>query len=76
MDKLTEPILEDGFSVIDYFNKINTATDFEAMILQLKGDLRWFNHMPFLLTEKLKEWHFNIYDLPKEMYIEKSTLKA
>ena len=25
-------------------------------------------------VEKLKEWHFNIYDLPKEMYIEKSTL--
>lgn len=24
------------------------------------------------LFEKLKEWHFNIYDLPKKMYIEKS----
>lgn len=28
------------------------------------------NHLN--LFEKLKEWHFNIYDLPKEMYIEKS----
>ena len=26
------------------------------------------------LFEKLKEWHFNIYDLPKEMYIEKQTI--
>lgn len=26
------------------------------------------------LFEKLKEWHFNIYDLPKKMYIEKSTI--
>jgi len=24
------------------------------------------------IVEQLKEWHFNIYDLPKEMYIEKS----
>lgn len=29
----------------------------------------------YLLIEKLKEWHFNIYDLPKEMYIEKSEVK-
>lgn len=28
----------------------------------------------FNIIEKLKEWHFNIYDLPSEMYIEKSTL--
>lgn len=27
------------------------------------------------LFEKLKEWHFNIYDLPKEMYIEKSNIR-
>lgn len=27
------------------------------------------------LFEKLKEWNFNIYDLPKESYIEKSTVK-
>jgi len=27
-----------------------------------------------LLFEKLKEWHFNIYDLPIGEYIEKSTL--
>jgi len=26
----------------------------------------------FELFEKLKEWHFNLFDLPSEMYIEKS----
>lgn len=27
-----------------------------------------------IIIEKLKEWHFNIYDLPSDMYIEKSTV--
>lgn len=38
----------------------------------------WLNDLektPFWIIEKLKEWHFNIYDLPKEMYIEKSEVK-
>jgi len=30
------------------------------------------SHNQLQLFEKLKEWHFNIYDLPSEMYIEKS----
>ena len=35
----------------------------------------WKNNLenePYWVIEKLKEWHFNLYDLPKEMYIEKS----
>jgi len=35
----------------------------------------WSVNRQLHLFEKLKEWHFNIYDLPKEMYIEKSKIK-
>lgn len=35
----------------------------------------FFTNSQLQLFEKLKEWHFNIYDLPKEMYIEKSEIK-
>lgn len=34
----------------------------------------WAVNNQLELFEKLKEWHFNLYGLPKEQYIEKSTL--
>ena len=76
LDELTEPILEGGLIPI---NELWRMIKYEA-----RPDIynpNWLSRSflsletePFWITEKLKEWHFNIYDLPKEMYIKKSTV--
>jgi len=59
--------LSNGFFQFNrqYVNDFKKEIDFD---LAVRNQLELF--------EKLKEWHFNIYDLPKEMYIEKSTLNS
>lgn len=84
LDKLTEPILEGGLiPIVELYNKpfeydvyvdrgnycIRYKYNTESMTERIRKDLQTTQHW---IIEKLKEWHFNIYDLPKEMYIEKS----
>jgi len=74
LDKLTEPILEGGFIPVELI-----LNDWNTMVLSgeeyKEKDLpKNPAYMENWIVECLKEWHFNIYDLPKEMYIEKSTL--
>jgi len=87
IDKITEPILEGGLIPIEELRKELIKIDGNSGKLEYLGYLdnchrfKYFNEkpaiqaLPFHLVEKLKEWHFNIYDLPKEMYIEKSEIK-
>jgi len=95
LDKLTEPILENGLIPIVELAKICDG-DFKDW--KVKGGIclhenlyfkyhkeaqsfsYWceYNGQQFVknqnkLFEWLKEWHFNLYDLPKELFIEKST---
>jgi len=79
LDKLTEPILEGGLIPLTELYKLwlvktkrTDCTEYQlAFSFDYSSNLRkdW---LPFWMFEKLKEWHFNIYDLPSEMYIEKS----
>lgn len=50
---------------------------FETYFTDLRHDNKEIDkvYCQNILFEKLKEWHFNIYDLPSDMYIEKSEIK-
>jgi len=88
LSKLTEPVLENGeIPVIKLFNlpfkvvscfcdrgnyKIRyQVSEDEFTTREIVEDLQTTLNC---IIEKLKEWHFNIYDLPIGEYIEKSTL--
>jgi len=51
--------------------KFHYATDCNSFYLTRNGKSSFVNNQ-LELFEKLKEWHFNLNDLPSEMYIEKS----
>lgn len=83
LDKLTEPILDGGLIPIVELAKISDLNndthelryENNLFVLYNKDGYYQINDNNFYFIEKLKEWHFNIYDLPKEMYIEKSKVK-
>jgi len=76
LDKLTEPILEGGLIPIVVIRELimnkGNYSSYDISWMKVKFDIEL---LPFYICEKLKEWHFNIYDLPKKMYIEKSEIK-
>lgn len=83
LDKLTEPILEGGLIPFDVL-RLNYPKVMEDFGFALVKEGFWsirknapveIQFIPFGIIEKLKEYHFNIYDLPKDMYIEKSEVK-
>jgi len=84
-DKLTEPILDGGLIPIEELIKITGIVSCKYPDWKLDNQLNFLAISTesysldfdtyFKISEKLKQWHFNIYDLPSDMYIEKSTLK-
>lgn len=72
MDKLTLPVLENGLIPIDVL-----LEDWNKLLVggkpYTKKDLPDNpQYMENWMVEYLKEKHFNVFDLPKSMYLEKS----
>ena len=69
LDKLTDKMF-DGKSAMDII-QIYHESRVHYLVEQILTGL-----VESIVLEDLKKLHFNIYDLPKEMYIEKSILKT
>lgn len=73
LDWLTKPIEHNGekFVPIDVFYKNNPNEERVGAIITQQG----IGELKYKYFQKLLEWHFNVFNLPKHLYIDKSTLK-
>lgn len=78
MDRLTEPVLEGGLIPIvelekEYSGFYFAFTDNQLLVKRKNSNIYFDIDHTNQIIEQLKEWHFNVYDLPKEVYIEKQS---
>lgn len=71
----TAYICDEFLGFFGYNYKIQSFVCKKYTSMANNGEMKDVSINQIELFEKLKEWHFNIYDLPEEMYIEKSTFK-
>ena len=79
LDWLTKEIEHNGerFHAIDFLGDISikylgqkSFRDYSEL-----NECKRVQDFPYYDIQKLLKWHFNVFDLPKHLYIDKSTLK-
>ncbi len=79
MSDLTKPCLEGGKIPI-----VELALNFRMQMYQFTNDKFFDNNygrfikteeLSYNIIEKLCEWHFNVFNLPKDLWIDINTIK-
>ena len=72
LDWLTKEIEHNGEKFVPEYwidDKLGRSID------DVITDNRFVLELPYFVMQKLIEWHFNVFNLPEHLYIDKSTIK-
>lgn len=76
LDNLTKsisPLHKVTYADLLWWDVIGTDSDcFDKKEFFEKCESGLINLLPIIVLNKLLEWHFNVFDLPKSMYLQKS----
>lgn len=63
LSRLTELILKDDNTPIDYFQEKYYTLGLDSQCKRILEDERWINQCDWLLIQYLFEWHFDVFNL-------------
>jgi hypothetical protein len=74
LSDLTKEIEHNGEKFVPY-NKLTKEISNKAWLSEIKINLSRPVYLPYFMVEKLFEWHFDVFNLPPELWIDINTIK-